>query len=194
MMTPCLCLLFGTCRTFLSGSSRAKCLLAHSDKIHGPMGRMLAKTQQTKKKCCSQVAFIFFLSGERDRARSSHTTPSSPLNQQKKTLHGRKRYPCVHRHVKARGVQDMGDCNAQRYRSIHPGNQPLHIYIHTLGAHTQHHMDYINIQTRFTPTFVKSTFLLVFKVPRHRKKIKTNKYTTHIELHIVVYALVSEGC
>ena len=120
--------------------------------------------------------------------------PAHPWTNKKKTLHGRKRYPCVHRHVKARGVQDMGDCNAQRYRSIHPGNQPLHIYIHTLGAHTQHHMDYINIQTRFTPTFVKSTFLLVFKVPRHRKKIKTNKYTTHIELHIVVYALVSEGC
>ena len=46
MMTSCLCLLFGTCRTFLSGSARAKCLLSHSDKIHGPMGRMLAKTQQ----------------------------------------------------------------------------------------------------------------------------------------------------
>ena len=94
-------------------------------------GGGIAKTQQKGTKTNmlqpSRFLIVYFLSGERDRARSSHTTPSSPLNSpsKKKTLHGRKRYPCVHRHVKAHDVQDMGNCSAQRYRDIHQGNQRL---------------------------------------------------------------------
>ena len=137
--------------------------------------------KEQKQKCCSQVAFLFsiFWAVSGTEHGPAILRPAHPWTNKKKTLHGRKRYPCVHRHVKARGVQDMGDCNAQRYRSIPPGNQPLHIYIHTLGARTQHHMDYINIQTRFTPTFVKSTFLLVFKVPRHRKQKNKKQNQLH---------------